>query len=177
MKILIKPQPKHPHHHHIWSSVYFYILYYTILLYKFGLPYLPSYQKKFCANFFLKKLWLQNTLPINSLDICPNIHSIFFGPSPKISAWHSFGPFSYWQPTHEWVVSLKKDKKWGPQYIFSLICGKSSEELKYLGDKITRSIFYKKVSISVEPQGFLPKCQNQPWSFLILKHFLTLELS
>ena len=110
MKILFKPKPKHPHHHRIWKSIYFYIsmdfpitlpthqknldileinfapkfisswiilgynedtyhqgglqikarinddfITLTILLYKYGLPYLPTYHKSFCPNFFFGK--------------------------------------------------------------------------------------------------------------------------
>ena len=50
---------------------------FTILLYKYGLPYLPTYHKFFCPNFFLEKVWLEETLPTRSVDICPKFHSFF----------------------------------------------------------------------------------------------------
>ena len=61
MKILSKQLPKHPRHYHIWDSPYFFL----------------PYHKKNCPNFFLEKVWLQNTLPTYSLDICPKFHSFF----------------------------------------------------------------------------------------------------
>ena len=33
--------------------------------------------KKFVQTFFLEKVWLQNTLPTYSLDICPKFRSFF----------------------------------------------------------------------------------------------------
>ena len=50
----------------------------TILLYKYGLLYLPTYHKSLCPNFFLEKVLLEDTLPTYSLDICPKFR-IFFG--------------------------------------------------------------------------------------------------
>ena len=35
----------------------------------------PTYLKSFCPNFFLEKVWLEDTLPTYSLDICPNFRS------------------------------------------------------------------------------------------------------
>ena len=50
----------------------------TILSYKYGLPYLPTYHKSICPNFFyVEKVWLEDTLPTYSLDICPNFRSFF----------------------------------------------------------------------------------------------------
>ena len=40
--------------------------------------------KIFVQTFFLAKVWLKNTLPTYSLDICPNFHSFFLGPSPYL---------------------------------------------------------------------------------------------
>ena len=56
----------------------------TILLYKYGLLYLPTYHESLCPNFFfLEKVWLEDTLPTYSLDICPKFRSFFLGPSPR----------------------------------------------------------------------------------------------
>ena len=44
----------------------------------------PTYHENFCPNFFLTKVWLKNTLPTDSLDICPNFRSFFLGPSPYL---------------------------------------------------------------------------------------------
>ena len=52
---------------------------FTILLYKYGLPYLPTYHKKFSSNFFLEKVWLEDTLLTYNLDICPKF-LFFFNP-------------------------------------------------------------------------------------------------
>ena len=41
----------------------------------------PTYPETFCPNFFLAKVWLKNTLPTYSLDICPNFCSFFWDPS------------------------------------------------------------------------------------------------
>ena len=49
----------------------------TILLYKYGLLYLPTYHKSLCPNFFLEKVWLEDTLPTYSLDICPKFRRFF----------------------------------------------------------------------------------------------------
>ena len=63
MKIIIKPQSEHLHHHHIWKSQYFYV--------SMDIPiYLPT-TKVFVQTFFLEKVWLEDTLPTYSLDICP----------------------------------------------------------------------------------------------------------
>ena len=51
----------------------------TILLYKYGLLYLPTYHKSLCPNFFLEKVWLEDTLPTYSLDICPKFVVFLFG--------------------------------------------------------------------------------------------------
>ena len=50
---------------------------FTILLYKYRLPYLPTYHKFFVQTFFLEKVWLEDTLPTYSLDICPKFRSFF----------------------------------------------------------------------------------------------------
>ena len=50
---------------------------FTILLYKYGLPYLPTYHNIFCPKFFLEEVWLEDTLPTYSLDICPKFRSFF----------------------------------------------------------------------------------------------------
>ena len=58
----------------------------TILLYnKYGHPYLTYLPQKCLSKlfFFLKKVWLRNTLPTYDLDICPKFH-IFFLPSPYL---------------------------------------------------------------------------------------------
>ena len=45
--------------------------------------YLPTTQF-FVQTFFLKKVWLEDTLPTYGLDICPKFRSFFFmGLSPK----------------------------------------------------------------------------------------------
>ena len=41
---------------------------FSILLYKYGLPYLPTYHKSFCLNFFFEKVWLEDALPTYSLN-------------------------------------------------------------------------------------------------------------
>ena len=44
----------------------------------------PTYPENLCPNFFfLEKVWLRNTLPTCSLDICPNFRSFFFEGFPK----------------------------------------------------------------------------------------------
>ena len=69
MNILFKPQPKYPHYHHIWNSLYFYI--------SIDFPiYLPT-TNFFVQTFFLEKVWLEDTLPTYSLDICPKFRSFF----------------------------------------------------------------------------------------------------
>ena len=70
MKILFKPQPKHHQHHYIWKSPYFYIsMDFSI--------YLPT-TKVYVQTFFLEKVWLEDTLPTYSLDICLKFRSFFF---------------------------------------------------------------------------------------------------
>ena len=39
--------------------------------------YLPT-TKVFVQTFFLEKVWLEDTLPTYSLDICPKFRSFFF---------------------------------------------------------------------------------------------------
>ena len=59
-----KPQEKYPYHPHSLDFAYFC---------RYGhqyLTYLPW-------EFFLEKVWLRNTLPTCSLDICPNFRSFF----------------------------------------------------------------------------------------------------
>ena len=46
-KIISKPKPKHPYHHHIWDSPYFCKINMDIHIW-------PTYLKSFCPNFFLK---------------------------------------------------------------------------------------------------------------------------
>ena len=61
---------ENPHHHHIWNSVYFYI--------SMDFPiYLPTTQFS-VRTFFFEKVWLEDTLPTYSLDICPNFRSFFY---------------------------------------------------------------------------------------------------
>ena len=47
MKILSKQLPKHPRHHHIWDSPYFYA--------SMDFPIYLPYHKKICPNFFFWK--------------------------------------------------------------------------------------------------------------------------
>ena len=47
MKILFKPQPKHPHHHHNWNSLYFYI--------SMDFPIYLSTTKVFVQTFYFEK--------------------------------------------------------------------------------------------------------------------------
>ena len=42
--------------------------------------------KKFVQTFFLEKVWLQNTLPTYSLDICPKFRSFFIW-DPLLNTW------------------------------------------------------------------------------------------
>ena len=66
-----KPQEKDPYHHHIWDFTYSM----DINTY---LTYLPW---KFLSKLVFAKVWLKNTLPTYSLDICPNFRSFFLDPS------------------------------------------------------------------------------------------------
>ena len=38
----------------------------------------PTYPENLCPNFFSEKVWLRNTLPTCSLDICPIFRSFIF---------------------------------------------------------------------------------------------------
>ena len=53
----------------------------TIILYKYGLLYLPTYHKSLCPNFKKKKVWL----PTYSSETCPKLRSFFLGPSPNLA--------------------------------------------------------------------------------------------
>ena len=59
----------HPHHHHIWKSLYFYLSMDTPI-------YLPT-MKFLVQTFILEKVWLEDTLPTYSLDICPKFRRFF----------------------------------------------------------------------------------------------------
>ena len=59
----------HPHHHHIWKSLYFYLSMDTPI-------YLPT-MKFLVQTFILEKVWLEDTLPTFSLDICLKFHRFF----------------------------------------------------------------------------------------------------
>ena len=51
---------------------------FTLPLYAYGLPYLPTYHKSFVQTFVLEEVWIGNTLPTYSLDICPNFVVFFY---------------------------------------------------------------------------------------------------
>ena len=82
MKILSKLLPKHPHHHYIWDSPYFYV--------SMDFPIYLPYHKKFVQTFFLEKVWLYNTLPTYSLDICPKFVVFFTLPSGISQVYHRY---------------------------------------------------------------------------------------
>ena len=104
MKILIKPQLKHPHHYHIWKSLNFYI--------SMDLPiYLPT-KKVFVQTFFWKKYgWRIPYLP-TIWTYVQNFVVFFIGPSPKLRPWflsvvleyRSFGTLSQAMQELGWPV-------------------------------------------------------------------------
>ena len=56
-------------YHHIWKSLYLYI--------SMDFPIYLSTTRVYVQTFFLEKVWLEDTLPTYSLNICPKFRSFF----------------------------------------------------------------------------------------------------
>ena len=87
MKILSKQLPKHPRHHHIWDSPYFYA--------SMDFPIYLPYHKKICPNFFFGKSLAPKYPTYLQFGHMSKVSQFFYlGPSPQLFIRNLYPDFS-----------------------------------------------------------------------------------
>ena len=77
---------------------------FTILICYHGLPISYPTTKDFVQTFFWGKVWIQNTLPTYTLDICPNFRNIF-------RALSLYKKFSVLFIIYFWIVNISMGRQ------------------------------------------------------------------